>query len=94
MCAQLQSKHLWRWFRPDFITPNVRRIVDQAYTEANRLKDEFASTEHIFLAILNEKALGRKAPGGDGKYPTKVYELIVKMRDGKHVTEQAGEDSL
>ncbi|MCK4489886.1 MAG: ATP-dependent Clp protease ATP-binding subunit, partial [Anaerolineales bacterium] len=38
-----------------FITPRVKRIVDVANQEANRLKDEFISTEHLFLAILDEK---------------------------------------
>ena len=33
-----------------FITPRVKRIIDQANQEANRLKDEYISTEHIFLA--------------------------------------------
>jgi len=38
-----------------FITPRVKRIIDQANEEASRLKDEYISTEHIFLAILSEK---------------------------------------
>ena len=38
-----------------FITPRVKRIIDLANEEANRLKDEFISTEHIFLAILSER---------------------------------------
>jgi len=75
-----------------FITPNVRRIVDQAYTEANRLKDEFTSTEHLFLAILNEKGTAvAKLLEELGITRAKVFEIIVKMRDGKHITEQAGE---
>lgn len=38
-----------------FITPNVRRIVDQAYVEAKRMGEEYSSTEHLLLAICNEK---------------------------------------
>src|SRR5574340_667141 len=38
-----------------FITPRVKRIIDQANEEANRLKDEYISTEHIFLAIMSER---------------------------------------
>ena len=38
-----------------FITPRVKRIIDLANEEANKLKDEFVSTEHIFLAILSER---------------------------------------
>jgi ATP-dependent Clp protease ATP-binding subunit ClpC len=38
-----------------FITPRVKMVVDRANDEANRLSDEYISTEHIFLAILGEK---------------------------------------
>ena len=38
-----------------FITPRVKRIIDLANEEANRLKDEYISTEHIFLAIMSER---------------------------------------
>ncbi len=37
-----------------FMTPRVKRVVDVAQEEANRLKDEYISTEHLFLAILTE----------------------------------------
>jgi len=38
-----------------FLTPRVKMIVDMAKTEANRLGDEYISTEHLFLAILAER---------------------------------------
>src|SRR5882672_966110 len=38
-----------------FMTPRVKRVVDVAQEEANRLKDEYISTEHLFLAILSER---------------------------------------
>jgi len=38
-----------------FITPRVKRIIDLANEEASKLKDEYISTEHLFLAILLEK---------------------------------------
>jgi len=50
-----------------FITPRVKRIIDLANEEASRLRDEYISTEHIFLAILTERNTRRrvcsKAPG-------------------------------
>lgn len=68
-----------------FITPNVRRIVDQAYIEANRLKDEYTSTEHIFLAILNEQGTPvAKLMDEFGITRAKVYEIVVKMHDNKN----------
>ncbi|MCA9951880.1 MAG: ATP-dependent Clp protease ATP-binding subunit, partial [Anaerolineales bacterium] len=38
-----------------FYTPRIRTVLELAQREANRLKDEFISTEHIFLAILGER---------------------------------------
>ncbi len=38
-----------------FITPHVKRIIESARTESQTLGDDFVSTEHLFLAILNEK---------------------------------------
>ncbi len=75
-----------------FITPRVKRIVDLANQEANRLKDEYISTEHIFLAILSE----RNTPAGrmlDGAGVTKerVYEAVQQMRGGQRVTDPKAE---
>jgi len=75
-----------------FITPRVKRIVDLANQEANRLKDEYISTEHLFLAILSE----RNTPAGrmlDGAGVTKdrVYEAIQQMRGGQRVTDPKAE---
>ncbi|MDX1686937.1 MAG: Clp protease N-terminal domain-containing protein, partial [Candidatus Promineifilaceae bacterium] len=38
-----------------FYTPRIRTVLELAQGEANQLKDEFISTEHIFLAILSER---------------------------------------
>ncbi len=75
-----------------FITPRVKRIVDLANQEANRLKDEYISTEHLFLAILSE----RNTPAGrmlDGAGVTKerVYEAVQQMRGGQRVTDPKAE---
>lgn len=37
-----------------FYTPRIRAVLELSQKEANGLEDEFISTEHIFLAILNE----------------------------------------
>jgi ATP-dependent Clp protease ATP-binding subunit ClpC len=38
-----------------FITPRVRRVLDLANDEANKLKDNYISTEHLFLSIASER---------------------------------------
>jgi ATP-dependent Clp protease ATP-binding subunit ClpC len=75
-----------------FITPRVKRIVDLANEEASRLKDEYISTEHIFLAILSERntAVARiLAEAGVTK--DRVNEIIKDIRGGQRVTDPGAE---
>ncbi len=38
-----------------YITPRLKRVLDNAQEEAKGMQDEYISTEHIFLAICGEK---------------------------------------
>jgi len=75
-----------------FITPRVKRIIDQANQEANRLKDEYISTEHIFLAILGEKNTPAARLLEDlGISRQRVIEAIDELRGGQKVTDPQAE---
>jgi len=75
-----------------FITPRVNRIVDVANEEANKLKDEFISTEHIFLAILSEKnTVAARILEEAGFSYDRVSEAVLQMRGGQRVTDQHAE---
>jgi len=75
-----------------FITPRVKRIMELANDEASKLKDEFISTEHIFLAILGE----RNTPASrllteNGVDRKRVLEAVMQIRGGKNVTDRKAE---
>ncbi|HEY9077671.1 MAG TPA: AAA family ATPase [Anaerolineaceae bacterium] len=75
-----------------FITPRVKRIIDLANEEANRLKDEYISTEHLFLAILSE----RNTPAArlletTGITRDRVVEAVQQLRGGQRVTDPQAE---
>ncbi len=75
-----------------FITPRVKRIIDQANEEANRLKDEYISTEHIFLAILSEKNTPAARLLEDiGITRQRVLDAIEELRGGQKVTDPKAE---
>ena len=75
-----------------FITPRVKRIIDLANEEANRLKDEYISTEHIFLAILSERSTpSARLLEGAGVNRDRVYEAIQQIRGGQRVTDPQAE---
>jgi ATP-dependent Clp protease ATP-binding subunit ClpC len=75
-----------------FITPRVRSVLDQANDEANRLKDDYISTEHLFLVIAGE----RNTPVArilreSGVTKDRIYEAIKNVRGGQHVTDRRAE---
>jgi len=75
-----------------FITPRVKRIIDLANEEANKLKDEYISTEHIFLAILSERSTpAARLLEGAGVTRERVYEAIQQIRGGQRVTDPQAE---
>ncbi|HHY89836.1 MAG TPA: AAA domain-containing protein [Chloroflexi bacterium] len=75
-----------------FITPRVKRIIDLANEEASRLKDEYISTEHLFLAILSERNTpSARLLEGAGLTRDRVYDCIVMMRGGQRVTDPQAE---
>jgi ATP-dependent Clp protease ATP-binding subunit ClpC len=75
-----------------FITPRVKMIVDHANAEANRLGDEYISTEHLFLAILSEKntQLSRMLEEL-GLNRQRVLDAINELRGGQKVTDPKAE---
>jgi ATP-dependent Clp protease ATP-binding subunit ClpC len=75
-----------------FITPRVKRIIDVANEEAGKLKDEYISTEHIFLAILTEKNTpAARLLETSGITRERVYDAINQLRGGQRVTDPQAE---
>ena len=75
-----------------FITPRVKRIIDLANEEANRLKDEYISTEHIFLAILTERNTpAARILESAGLTRDRVFDAIQDLRGGQRVTDPQAE---
>ena len=75
-----------------FITPRVKRIIDLANDEANTLRDDYISTEHIFLAILSERntAVARILQEA-GVTKERVFDVIKEIRGGQRVTDPQAE---
>ncbi len=75
-----------------FITPRMKRVLDQANREASRLRDEYTSTEHIFLAIASERNTPSARVLSDaGVTKDRIYNAIKEMRGGKRITSPTAE---
>lgn len=75
-----------------FITPRVKRVIDLSNEEANRLKDDYISTEHMFLAILNERNTATAKILADYNIAReRVMDIIKDIRGGQRVTDPQAE---
>jgi len=75
-----------------YATPRIQWLIQTAEAEAERLKDEFIGTEHLFIAIASEEkgesAQIFKKLGIDRE---KVYSALQKIRGGHRVTDSRAE---
>ncbi|MBI3781548.1 MAG: ATP-dependent chaperone ClpB, partial [candidate division NC10 bacterium] len=76
-----------------YITPRLDKVLNAALSEAERLKDEYVSTEHLLLAIADEPAgaVGRLLREA-GITKDGIYAALQEIRGGQRVTDQAPEE--
>ena len=76
-----------------YATPRVERLVQAAKTEADRLKDEFIGTEHLFIAISQERAgdLAEVLRSHDVD-TEKIYAGLSKVRGSQRVDDPRAEN--
>ncbi len=76
-----------------YISPRAKALLDKAFSEAEQMKDEYVSLEHLLLASTEEKA---------GEIPRifsiagvtrdAVLKALVEIRGGQRITDQNPED--
>ena len=75
-----------------FITPRVKRIIEVANQQATALNDEYISTEHLFLAIVEEKDTpSSRLLKDNGVTKDRVLDAIKELRGGQKVTDRKAE---
>jgi ATP-dependent Clp protease ATP-binding subunit ClpB len=72
------------------ISPRFKLVTDQAQAEADRLKDEFVSTEHLFLAIASEagRSPAAKLLAQRGVTAAKIADAMKGVRGSQRVTNE------
>jgi ATP-dependent Clp protease ATP-binding subunit ClpB len=75
------------------MSPDLQRVLDQAQGEADRLKDQYVSVEHLLLGLLKTK--GNKAQGlleALGVTEADVLKSLQKIRGSSRVEDPNAED--
>lgn len=76
-----------------YLSPRAKAVLDQAFKEAEQMKDEYVSLEHIILAIAEEKG-GEAARilAASGITRDSILAALVDIRGGQRITDQNPED--
>ncbi len=72
------------------LSPRFRIVTDLAQAEAERLKDEFVSTEHLFIGVASETGRSPAARLLTGRGLTKdaIFAALTSVRGSQRVTSQ------
>ena len=72
-----------------YVSPAFKRVVETATQEAEQLKDEFVSTEHILLATVDDQATqAGRVLRALGVTRDRVYQALQEVRGGQRVISQ------
>src|SRR5262245_27281584 len=69
----------------------MQKVLDQAFKEADKLKDEYVSTEHLLLAMTHEKDRGndaRQMLAAAGAGYDAILKALAAVRGSQRVTDQ------
>jgi ATP-dependent Clp protease ATP-binding subunit ClpB len=72
------------------LSPRLRLVGDLAQAEAGRLKDDYVSTEHLFVAIATEtgRSPAARLLQQHGITPDKLLQALTSIRGSQRVTSQ------
>jgi ATP-dependent Clp protease ATP-binding subunit ClpB len=76
-----------------YLSPQAKAALDKAFEQAEQMKDEYVSLEHILLAILEDKE-GKAARvfAASGVTREAILNALVEIRGGQRITDQNPED--
>jgi len=69
---------------PLYLTPEMGTILSRSLQEARDLKDEYISTEHLFLALGSQGKTG-EILRQNGVEREKILEMLKKLRGGQKI---------
>ncbi|MBN1829730.1 MAG: ATP-dependent chaperone ClpB [Deltaproteobacteria bacterium] len=74
------------------IAPRLQSIMNEAFGEASRLKDDYTSVEHVLIAMAGDKNTLGRILGESGISKDRIFKILVDIRGDQRVTDQNPED--
>ena len=71
-----------------YASPRFEGVINRAWDEAQRLKDEYVSTEHLLIGIAQDKGgAAARVLGTNGVTAEGIYKALVEVRGSQRVTD-------
>ena len=74
-----------------YISPRLNKTLETAWQEAQAMKDEYLSTEHMLLAIAEDPS-APQILNGMGVTKDRIYEALTGIRGGQRIVDQNPEE--
>jgi len=75
------------------MSTNLAKLFDTAVQEANNLKDDYVSTEHLLIALADEKGKAGQLLRDNGVSKNNILAALKDVRGTQRVTSQNAEDT-
>ena len=75
-----------------YISPRLKKVIESAESEAEALKDEYVSTEHLLLAITQDSGEAGKILKDLGASRDKILNGLVGIRGSQRITDPNPEE--
>jgi ATP-dependent Clp protease ATP-binding subunit ClpB len=75
-----------------YMAQSLKKAIDTAFKEMERLRDEFVSTEHLLVGVVDTDSKASEVLARNGVTKDNVYQALVEIRGTQRVTDQAPED--
>ncbi len=76
-----------------YLSPTTKKVLDGAFTEAAKLKDEYVSIEHILMAMTDQKDTGAaRILAAAGVTRETILKVLVDIRGTQRITDPNPEE--
>jgi ATP-dependent Clp protease ATP-binding subunit ClpB len=73
----------------EYLSNSLKQVLEKAHQEANKLKDDFVSTEHLLLALVEVKgSRTQELLKGEGVDQAALLKALQEVRGAHRVTDQ------
>ncbi len=70
-----------------YLTQDLAKVIEQAHREAAQLKDEYISTEHLFLSLVEVPSKAKEILEREGLNKEVILRALAELRGGQRITD-------